>query len=97
MTCINGLNKKNATRYRMAFGYINRDKRLEQRYSLILFIFLFDQKQPRPGNSSCGVGLALSFSLHEDACVVSKHIGRYSTRCEKYVNDFKGDLFKLVS
>ena len=86
----------------MALGYINRDKRLRQRYAqhdyaLIIFIFLFDQKQPRPGNGSCGVGLALSFSLHEDACVVSEHIGRYSTRCRKYVNDFEGDLLKFIS
>jgi hypothetical protein len=60
------------------------------------FHFPVRPKQPRPGNESCGVGLALSFSLHEDAGVVSEHIGRYSTRCEKYVNDFKGDLSKFM-
>jgi len=63
---------------------------------LSLLIFLFDQKQPKPGNGSCGIGLALGFSLHKDACVVSEHIGRYSTPCMKYVNDFLGTLLKLV-
>lgn len=28
--------------------------------------------------------------------MVSEHIGRYSTRCRKYVNDFEGDLLKFM-
>lgn len=62
----------------------------------MLFIFLFNQKQPKPGNGRCEVGHALSFSLHQDAGVVSEHIGRYSTCCKKYVNDFAGTLLKFV-
>lgn len=60
------------------------------------FHFPVRPKTAQPGNGSCGVGLALSFSLHEDAGVVSKHIKRYSTRCRKYVNDFEGDLLKFM-
>lgn len=61
-----------------------------------LHVLLFNQNMPRSDNRGCRNGLALSFSLHEDACVVSEHIGRYSTPCMKYVNDFMGDISKLV-
>ena len=47
---------------------------------------------PKSDNRSCERGLALGFGFHQDACSVSKHIGRNSTTLEKYVNELMGYL-----
>jgi hypothetical protein len=51
-------------------------------------ILLVNRNKPNPDNESCRNGLALGLGLHEEARVVSIHIGRNSTPAEKYVNDF---------
>ena len=48
--------------------------------NILFMAFWLNRNKPKPDNFRCEAGLALGRGLHEDACFVSEHIGRYSTR-----------------